>query len=48
MTKTMIIVVMEELSTIILVTVIMMTYRRDSMERKKINKKLDLIRKLVW
>ena len=43
MTKTMIIVIMDELVTITTVTVIMMTFRRNSMEKKK----LDLIKKLV-
>ena len=45
MAKTMIVVIMEELVTITIVAVIMMTYRRNSMEKKN---KLDLIKKLVW
>ena len=37
---------MEGLVTVTIVTVIMMTYRRNSMERER-GKKLDLIKKLV-
>ena len=44
MTKPLIIVMKKELLTIAIVTVIMMTYKRNSIEKKKKN---DLIKKLV-
>ena len=39
MTKTLIIVIVEELVTITMITVIKLTYRRNSMEKKKRKKK---------
>ena len=46
MAKTKIIVIMEEVVKITVVTVIMMTYKRNSMEKKNNKTKLDLITKL--
>ena len=42
MTKTVIIVIIEELAIITIRTVIQLTYRRSSMERKKANKQTNV------
>ena len=48
MTKTLIVVIMEELIIITMITVIKLTYRRNSIEGKnKQRNKPDLIKKLV-
>ena len=49
MTKTLIIVIMEELVILAIITVKKLTYRRNSMEKKrsKQTNKLDLVKKLI-